>query len=111
MNMVFLKKHNGSPVCVKPSSVIDIIKRNWMMTEDIEGYAVDYDGYVKHLPFNDSCTNEMKIILLVHSNISLPVDMFVLEDVELPSGMNQEDFDRCAVGTEFTKSRWNMVSR
>ena len=109
-NFVLLQKHIGSPACVKPNSVIDLIKRNWMTTEEIDGYAVDYDGDVKHLPFADICANEMKILLLTHSNISLPEDEFVMEDMELPSGMNQEDFERCAHETEFTKSRWNMVT-
>ena len=78
--------------------------------EEIDGYAIDYDGDVKHLPFADICTDEMKIILLKHSNISLPVEEFAIEDVGLPSGMNQDDFERCAHETSFTKSRWNMVS-
>ena len=108
--LVLLQKHSGSPACVKPNSVIDLIKRNWMTTDEIDGYAIDYDGDVKHLPFADVCTNEMKIILLTHSNIILPEEHFVIEDVGLPSGMNQEDFERCAHETEFTKSRWNMVS-
>ncbi len=110
-NLVLLQKYNGSPACVKPSSVIDLIKRNWMVTEEIEGYAIDYDGDVKHLPFADICTNEMRIILLTHSNISSPEEHFVMQDVVLPSGMNQEEFETCAVETDFTKSRWNMVSR
>ena len=79
--------------------------------EEIEGYAIDYGGEVKHLPFVDVCTNEMKIILLKHSNISSPEEEFVLEDVGLPFGMNQEDFKRCTDETSFTKSRWNMVDR
>ena len=109
-NFVLLQKHNGSPACVKPSSVIDLIKRNWMTTEEIDGYAIDYNGDVKHLPFADICTDEMKIILLTHSNISLPDEEFVMEDVGLPIGMNHEDFERCAHETSFTKSKWNMVS-
>lgn len=76
--------------------------------EEIEGYAIDYDGDVTHLPFADICTDEMKIILLTHSNIALPDEEFVIEDVGLPFGMNQEDFERCAHETSFTKSRWNM---
>lgn len=109
-DLVLLQKHDGTPACVKPDSVIDLIKRNWMTTEEIDGYAIDYDGDVKHLPFADICSDEMKIILLTHSNISLPDEIFVMEDVELPSGMNQEDFDSCAQATSFTKSRWNMVT-
>ncbi|MHA7646655.1 hypothetical protein [Nitrosopumilus sp. S4] len=109
-NFVLLQKHSGSPACVKPNSVIDLIKRNWMTTEEIDGYAIDYDGDVKHLPFADICTDEMKIILLTHSNIASPDEEFVMEDVILPSGINHEDFERCALETEFTKSRWNMVA-
>ena len=110
-DLVLLKKHNGSPACVQPDSVIDLIKRNWLTTDEIDGYAIDYDGDVKHLPFADVCTNEMKIILLTYSNISLPEEHFVMDDVALPSGMNQEDFERCAVETDFTKERWNMAPR
>ena len=109
-NFVLLQKHNGSPACVKPNSVIELIKRNWMTTEEIEGYAIDFDGDVKHLPFADICTDEMKIILLTHSNISLPDEEFVMEDTVLPFGMNEEDFERCALETSFTKSRWNMIT-
>ena len=110
-NMVLLQKYNGSPACVKTNSVIDLIKRNWMMTEEIGGYAIDYNGNVKHLPFADICTNEMRIMLLTHSNISSPEEHFVMEDVALPSRMNQEEFERCAVETDFTRERWNMVDR
>lgn len=78
--------------------------------EEIDGYAIDYDGEVKHLPFADVCTNEMKMILLTHSNIALPDEEFMIDDVELPFGMNQEDFERCSLETSFTKSRWNMVT-
>lgn len=78
--------------------------------EEIEGYAIDYDGEVKHLPFADICTDEMKVILLAHSNISLPEEEFVMEDVELPFGMKQEDFEKCSNATSFTKSRWNMIT-
>ena len=78
--------------------------------EEIDGYAIDYDGDVKHLPFADICTDAMKIILLTRSNIALPDEEFVMEDVVLPFGMNQEDFERCAHETSFTKSKWNMVS-
>lgn len=77
--------------------------------EEIEGYAIDYDGEVKHLPFADVCTNPMKIILLSHSNIFSPDEEFVIEDAELPFGMNSEDFERCALETSFTKERSNMV--
>ncbi|MFB5620299.1 MAG: hypothetical protein ACE5RC_04120 [Nitrosopumilus sp.] len=107
-NMILLKKHDDSPACVKPDSVIDLIKRNWLITEEINGYAIDYDSDVKHLPFADICTNEMKIILLTYSNLASPDEQFVMEYVALPSIMNQEDFQRCADGTSFTKSRWNM---
>ncbi len=109
-DFVLLKKYNGFPACVKQDSVIDLIKRNWMTTDQIDGYAIDYDGDVKHLPFADICTNEMRIILLTHSNIRSPEELFVMEDVALPSRMNQEDFEQCARETDFTKSRWNMVS-
>ncbi len=77
--------------------------------EKIEGYAIDYGGEVKHLPFADVCTDPMKIILLTRSNISSSEEEFVIEDVELPSEMNSEDFERCALETSFTKERSNMV--
>ena len=109
--LTLIQKHNGFPACVKPTSVIDLIKRNWLTTDEIDGYAIDYDGDVKHLPFADVCTNEMKIILLTHSNIASPEEHFVMDDVALPSGMNQEDFENCAVATDFTKERWNMAPR
>lgn len=109
--MVLLKKHSGSPACVKPDSVVDLIKRNWLTTEEIDGYAIDYGDFVKHLGFADICTNEMKIILLTHSNIASPEEEFLMEDVGLPSGMNQEDFENCAVATGFTKERWNVAPR
>lgn len=108
--LVLLQRHDGSPACVKPTSVIDLIKRNWMVIEDVSGYAIDYDGDVEHLPFADICSNEMKILLLAHSNIASIDEEFVMDDLKLPSGMNQEDFDRCAQETSFTKSRWNMVT-
>ncbi|MGY5148378.1 MAG: hypothetical protein ACW9W4_10310 [Candidatus Nitrosopumilus sp. bin_7KS] len=108
--LVLLQKYDGSPACVKPNSVIDLIKRNWLLTEDVGGYAIDYDGDVKHLPFADVCTNEMKIILLTHSNIASSEEEFVIDNVELPFGMNSEDFERCTLETSFTKSRWNMVT-
>ncbi|WP_428324603.1 hypothetical protein [Nitrosopumilus sp.] len=57
--LVLVQKYDGFPACVKPTSVIDLIKRNWTTTEGIEGYAIDYDGDVKHLPFADACTDEM----------------------------------------------------
>ena len=78
--------------------------------EEIDGYAIDYEGDVKHLPFADICIDEMKIILLTHSNIASPDEEFVMEDVELPIRINQEDFERCAHETSFTKSRWNMIT-
>lgn len=109
-NMVLLKKHDDSPACVKPDSVIELIKRNWLVTEGVQGYAIDYDGDVKHLPFADVCTDEMKILLVTYSNIATPDEQFVMDDVALPSAMNSEDFARCAHETEFTKSRWNMIS-
>ena len=77
--------------------------------EEIEGYAIDYGGEVKHLPFADICTNPMKIILLSHSNISSADEEFVIEDVKLPFGTNLEDFERCVPATSFTKERSNMV--
>lgn len=78
--------------------------------EEIEGYAIDYDRDVKHLSFADICTDEIKIVLLTHSNMASPEEEFVIEDVGLPFGMNQEYFEICALETSFTKSRWNMVT-
>lgn len=109
-DMVLLKKHDDSPACVKPYSVLELIKRNWLVTEGVDGYAIDYDVDVKHLPFADICTDEMKIFLLTYSNIASPDEKFVMADVALPSAMSQEDFARCADATSFTKSRWNMIS-
>ncbi len=77
--------------------------------EEIEGYAIDYDGEVKHLPFADVCTDPMKMILLTHSNIASPDEEFVIEYVELPFGTNPENFERCVLATSFTKERSNMV--
>ena len=107
--LTLIQKYDGSPACVKPNSVIDLIKRNWMTAEEIDGYAIDYDGDVKHLPFADVCTNEMKIILLTHSNISSTDEAFTIEDVGLPIGMNQDDYERCILETSLTKERSNMV--
>ena len=78
--------------------------------EEIEGYAIDHGGKVKHLLFADVCTDPMKIILLTHSNIASPDEEFVIEDVELPFGTNSENFERCALETSFTKERSNMVT-